>query len=460
TDAIAYTVTPTGSFNGTQWLLAGSSGTTAGVSTLPVSIFSSTLPAGTYTGSLSIAGTLNGNAVANSPVVIPVTLQVTSGSLTLSATQLNFTYTVGAASPQPQTVTVGSSTTQSLVFTPLATSSATNPWLSVSPTSGNTTGSGTLTISVDGTKLTTPGTYNGSITVTSPGAGNSPATVNVQVVVSPGTISAPTTTLSFVQLQGGAAPAAQTIAVTSSPASLPFTVTASTTPSGGTWLSATPASGNAPASVSVSVNAGTLAPGQYAGQVVIASAGANGSPITVPVVLNVLAPSSLTVSPSTLNFAYTVGLQNPAAQTITIGSAQSVPFSATVSSTATWLSVSPSSGVTPATPSASVNPTGLAAGSYAGTITITSPNSLNPVAVNVNLTVTAIPKPVITAVANAGSYAVGSVSPGENIVIFGTGIGPADLSKSGLINNNTAFPTATGNTSLLLDCVAAAVPFR
>jgi uncharacterized protein (TIGR03437 family) len=104
-----------------------------------------------------------------------------------------------------------------------------------------------------------------------------------------------------------------------------------------------------------------------------------------------------------------------------------------------------------------VNPTGLAAGGYTGTITITSPNSLNPVAVNVNLTVTAIPKPVINAIGNAGSYAVGSVSPGENIVIFGTGIGPAELSKSGLINNNTAFPTITGNTRVLFDGVAAPI---
>ena len=47
-----------------------------------------------------------------------------------------------------------------------------------------------------------------------------------------------------------------------------------------------------------------------------------------------------------------------------------------------------------------------------------------------SLTVTAIPKPVISAIANAASYAQGAVSPGENIVIFGSGIGPATLTHA------------------------------
>jgi uncharacterized protein (TIGR03437 family) len=454
TDVLSYTVTTTGSFNGTQWLLAGSSGTTAGGGTLPVSIFSSTLPAGTYTGSLSIAATTAANtAVANSPVTIPVTLQVTAGSLTLSATQSNFTYTVGAASPQPQTVTVGSSTNQSLVYTAVATSTAQNPWLSVSPASGNTSGSGTLTISVDGTKLTAPGTYTGSVTVTSPGAGNSPATIGVQVVVTPGSISAPTATLSFIQLAGGPVPAAQTVAVTSSPASLPFATTASTT-SGGTWLSATPASGTAPGNVSVSVNAGTLSAGQYTGQVVISSSGATGSPITVPVVLNVVSPTSINAAPANLSFNYTIGLQQPAAQPITVTASTPAPITATVSSNASWLTVTPSSATAPTTLSVSVS-TSISAGNYTGTITIASPNLLTPVTVQVTYNVVAVPKPVIASISNAGSYAAGAVSPGENIVIFGTGIGPSPLVSNGLTNN--AFGTVAGNTRVLFDGVPAPI---
>jgi uncharacterized protein (TIGR03437 family) len=100
-----------------------------------------------------------------------------------------------------------------------------------------------------------------------------------------------------------------------------------------------------------------------------------------------------------------------------------------------------------------VQPTGLAAGTYTGTIAINSPNVLNPVNVQVTLTVLLIPKPVITSIANAGSYGTGAISPGENIVIFGTGIGPASLVSNGLTNN--AFGPTVGNTRVLFDGVAA-----
>src|SRR5205085_776639 len=115
--------------------------TTASGNIVTVFAFTSNLPAGTYNGTVTLAATAAGGAaVANSPVTIPVTLQVTSGSLTLTSTQLNFAYTLGAASPAAQTVTVGS-TNQPLIFTAVATSTAQNPWLSVTPTSGSTNGS-------------------------------------------------------------------------------------------------------------------------------------------------------------------------------------------------------------------------------------------------------------------------------------------------------------------------------
>src|ERR1035441_3734548 len=80
--------------------------------------------------------------------------------------------------------------------------------------------SGTLTVTVDGSKLAAGVTYPGTIQVTSPGAGNSPKIINVQFSVAPGTLSAPTDTLTFTQAAGGPAPAAQSIAVSGSPGPL------------------------------------------------------------------------------------------------------------------------------------------------------------------------------------------------------------------------------------------------
>jgi uncharacterized protein (TIGR03437 family) len=188
---------------------------------------------------------------------------------------------------------------------------------------------------------------------------------------------------------------------------------------------------------------------------VIASSGATGSPITVPVVLNVVSPTVMSVSPTSLTFNYTSGLTVPAAQTINLSSTPLASYTATVSSSATWLSVTPAQGTAPATLSVSVNPTSLAAGAYTGTITITSSNLITPLTVQVTLNVSTVPKPVINAITNAGSYAAGSVAAGENIVIFGTGLGPVTLVTNTVTNN--AFGPTAGNTRVLFDGVHAPV---
>jgi uncharacterized protein (TIGR03437 family) len=420
----------------------------------------SSLAANIYTGKVTITATGPGGvAVANSPVTIPVTFNVTAGSLILSASDLTFPdQTLGGTAPAPLTVIVGSNG-QALAFSAVANSNNTVTWLSVSPASGNTSTSGVLTIAVDGSRLS-PGSYNGAIQVSSSGAGNSPATINVHFKVDPGTIAAPTTTLTFTQAAGGAVPASQTIAVTGTPAALNFTV-ATATLNGVNWLSATPATGTTPANVQVLVNGSVLPVGQYTGTVTIASTGASGSPINIGVVLNMVAPATLLPAPTSLSFAYIAGLAAPPAQSLVVtstGSTGIVPFSTQVQFDGTagqWLAVTPASGSAPVTLSVSVTPSTLPAGTYTGRIILTSPNAVLAASVPVTLTVTAVPQPVINAVANAASYSTGAVSPGENIVIFGTGVGPAALTTATVTNN--LFPSLVAATRVLFDGTAAPI---
>jgi uncharacterized protein (TIGR03437 family) len=333
-------------------------------------------------------------------------------------------------------------------------------WLSVSPANGNTASGGTLTVTVDGSKLAAGITYNGTIQVTSPGAGNSPATIAVQFSVAPGTLSAPTAPLTFTQAAGGPAPPAQSIAVSGSPAPLSYTATASLL-NGAGWLSVTPASGTTPSSVQVSVNGAALGVGQYIGSVSIASAGATGSPIAVPVVLNVVAPVVLAASPTSLSFTYAIGQSAPTPLSVQVNAtgAVNVPLSAQVqydgAAGQTWLVVTPATAATPATFSVSIVPGSLATGKYNGSVVINSAYTLVPTTVSVTLTVAAIPTPVMTSVANAASYAMGGVSPGENIVIFGTGVGPTVLVSATVVNN--VFPTLVGATRVLFDGMPAPV---
>jgi uncharacterized protein (TIGR03437 family) len=452
-------VVNTGLYN---WLTVGPvSGPTPG--SFSVSVDGSSLTVGTWRGAIYV----NIPNAAGSPIRIPVTLTVNAGAIcagSCSSAQgpLSFTQVMGAAAPPAQTVAIAS-TPSSLAYTigTAVTTPAGGTWLAASIASGGGSTPGTVSVSVNVGSLAA-GTYAGSVTVTSPGATGSPISIPVTFTVQQATISSPTTQLQFSQLAGGAAPPAQPIPVTSTPSGVPFTVSTS---SGASWLTATAGSsgttGTTPGTVSVSVNSGSLAPGQYTGVVTITSASAIGSPISVNVTLTVVAPAVLTVSQSTLAFSTTVG-QTTTPQTIQLTSSFTTAFIATVAfpDHGTWLSVSPASGTVGASPvtlTVSANTQNLAAGSYSGSVIVSSTSFLNPVTIAVGLTVTAVPTPVITAVENAASNQITGVSPGENIVIYGTGLGPQDLVKVTELTSAGKFPTTLANTQVLFDGIPAPI---
>jgi uncharacterized protein (TIGR03437 family) len=466
--------------NGAWLLVAPQSGTTAaGSNMLTVAVTAPGLLSagggcgigGAYTGKITITATNPGgqsvdNATAANPIVIPVTYQITAGTLTLSSTTVPFTQALGGTAPSPATVNV-TSTGAAFSYNVAVNSNNTVSWLSATPASGTTPGA--ITISADGSKLTTPGLYTGYVTVTAPNAGGSPAIITVNLTVTPGTISAPATPLNFSQIAGGSAPAAQTVAVTGTPSGLNFSVAATmTTPASGTWLTATVGSGTAttgaaPANVVVSVNAGSLSPNTYTGTVTITSTGATGSPITIPVNLTVTAAVTLTAAPTTVSFPnYVVGTAAPAAQNVQLSASASAPFTATAKTTdgGSWLTVTPASGTATTTAQAvsvGINTTGLkGAGTYTGTITFSSPSALAPATVNVTLTAVSIPAPVISGLQNDASYTSGAVAPGENIVIYGTGIGPATTAGLTLTSTGTV-STNVGGTQVFFDTTPAPI---
>jgi len=452
-------------FNG-SWLLATQAPNTTPGSLTISAVPSANMTPGTYSGSITITATgPGGAAVADSPFTIPVILQLNATTASVSASKLAFTGQTGGAAPVSQTFDV---TTNGV---PLPFSAVANDggigWLSLKNATGTTPG--TVTVNVDSSKLTT-GTYFGSVYVNVPNAGGSPFRIPVSFTVTAGTISAPTTTLTFTQAAGGLAPATQTVAIAGTPTPVNFTVGTNVT-NGSGWLTATvgtttAVTGTTPVNVAVSVNAGTgssaLPVGNHSGKVTITAPGATGSQITIPVVFNVIPAQTLTLSTTTpLSFSSTIGVtQSPITQTVNLTSSASAQFSAAASTTdkGTWLSVTPASGTatSTATPlTVSVNPTGLAAGSYTGTVTITSPASVAPLTLAVNLTVSAVPTPVLVSVKNSASYTTGAVAPGELVTIFGTNVGPADLTFGAVASNKRA--TSVAGYSVLFDGIAAPV---
>jgi uncharacterized protein (TIGR03437 family) len=175
----------------------------------------------------------------------------------------------------------------------------------------------------------------------------------------------------------------------------------------------------------------------------------------VPVTLTVTAPIALAASPATL--ALTPQQDGTVApQTVNISATDGSAIDFTASATGgSWLSVSPTSGSTPTSLTVSADPRGLAPGKYTGSIAIVpSDTTVAPLTVGVNLTIAAGSGPVIGAVTNAASFLTGAVAPGEIVVIFGTGLGPSNLSgmslnASGLIDNQL------GGTQVFFDDIAA-----
>ena len=271
--AIPYTAT-----TATSWLTTTGSGTTPG--SLSLAANPAGLAAGTYTGSVSVTG----SGASNSPVSIPVTLIVAAGTanptLSLTPSSLNFSYATGGTMPGAKNLSVASSTSAALSFTAAASGGS---WLSLGSTSGNTPGS--LSVSVNPTSLAA-GTYNGTVTITSSGAANSPQSVPVTLTVTAGGtgsghLSASPRWVNFNYGAGGNAPSPKTVNVASSGSPLSYTAAGF----GGTWLSVTPSGGTTAGQLSISANPAGLPSGTYAGVVQIS---APGSPsIDLPVVLNV-----------------------------------------------------------------------------------------------------------------------------------------------------------------------------
>jgi uncharacterized protein (TIGR03437 family) len=127
--------------------------------------------------------------------------------------------------------------------------------------------------------------------------------------------------------------------------------------------------------------------------------GGGGDAVVFKLAPSVPTGSPLNISSSALQFSYVLGGSAPSTQTISVASSTAVDFTPTW--TASWLKVSSTAQVTPATLTVSVDPTGLSPGQYSGKIQIDSLTS-----VQVNLTVLG-PAPTVTSVLPA-SVPVGS----------------------------------------------------
>ncbi len=409
------------------------------------------LAGGTYTATVPLGLVVNGEALNPSPT-LSVNFVVSSGSV-LAASPGTVIFNNGGTAPN---TTVSVSTTSS---TPLSLGVTTDQaWLSATPQTGTTPATISVTANTSGLA---GGLYSGNVVVSS--ASTPPLYVPVILVVSaainPSGLTLSSPSLTFAAQVGGSAPSSQTLTVSSSPAGTAFSATASvTTPTGGTWLSVSPATNlTTNQALTVSVNQSGLATGTYTGNIALS---ANGATLNVPVTLVVnttgTTGGNVTVSASKLTFSALAGGAAPTSQTLTVSSAAGsagVAFTAVASSTGNWLSVSPTSGSTQATLTVAVNQASLAVGSHSGSITIT-PTGGTAVVVTVTLTVVAEPSISVSPGLLSFAFQAGSggiVSPGQLTVtaLGGTASFQASASSEGNWLSVTPLSGSTSTTAIL-----------
>lgn len=257
---------------GSSWLRVNPT-TTSTPGTLNVTADPRYMSVGTYTGQITISS----SAIGANSVIIPVTFKVTAvAGAVASPSSLTFTQVVGGASPAAQNVSL-TSTSGSLSF-----GAATTSWVSLNQYEGYTPA--TLTVRVNGGNLPV-GTYQGSISLSIPGAANNPLVIPVTLnVVSATAIAVDHSSLTFSYQQNGTAPAPQSLNVTSTGGAVGV---AAAVASGGNWLAVSPGSGTTPAQFTVSVSPGSLAVGGYDGSITLTPAA--GTAVTVNVHLDVTA---------------------------------------------------------------------------------------------------------------------------------------------------------------------------
>ena len=172
------------------------------------------------------------------------------------------------------------------------------------------------------------------------------------------------------------------------------------------WLTVSPDSGSSSGQVidhrlSVDKSSLTVRSEAYTAVIFVKSTEACNSPQQVSVSLNLSEepPPQISVTPSTINFAATVGGQNPSPQTIRVRNSGQGTLNYVINEDAAWLNISPASGTSTGGENAhslTARTGGLAAGTYTATVNVVDANAANsPQTVNVTLVMSTTPPPTI-----------------------------------------------------------------
>gem|GEM_PF-4306082 len=254
-------------------------------------------------------------------------------------------------------------------------------WITITPTSGTSTGEhDTITVNVVNTGSMS-GYYSGTISISSNGGSGS---VFVNITIEAPVLAYSPTEIHFgTQVQGWTG--TRTFGIRNSgTGTLTYSLTESIS-----WIEITPTSGSSTGendTITVSaINTGSMS-GYYSGTIVISSNSGSGS---VLVDITITPPSSpvLTYNPNALNF-YTHSPGWTGSNTFEIWNSGTGTLSYTLSESITWITVTPTTGTSTGehdTITVNVVNTGSMSGYYSGTISISSNGGSGSVFVDITI---------------------------------------------------------------------------
>ncbi len=391
------------------WLSVSSGGTTTpgsfsiSLNSAALSLAGATTP---YQANVVVTCTSGPCTGRSQTVGVSLAVNTLAPELTVISNILAFNTQAGAPQASTQPLLIQNSGGGTIGF---ASITCGTPWCQVSGVPGSVGAQATISVKVtaDPTGLGAGYYFTDISIISSAGSAIVPVTF---LIAANGTITLGPAGAEFTLPQGGT-PVGNTSFLVSVSGSAPVSFNAQISPAV-PWLSVTPTSGSASGTQPATVNlvfdptqVAALTPGAYYASVEISSSGAANSPQSFEVVLDVTAPAQPTTPnpvPGGLIFLTesTPPVNAPPSQTVSVFSASPTSTgyqaSTATNSGGNWLSVSPATGTTSSTAAAqssvTVNPSGLKAGVYTGTVSyafsVTAVRSVNVTLIVQNINAT------------------------------------------------------------------------
>ena len=342
--------------------------------TMTVSMDAHGLAPGTYEGNV----TVRASGAEDSVKVVAVTFVVQRAGLIVTPGAITHGTNVNSNESFNDQLSISNSGNGVLVWT----ASKSKSWITLGAVAG--TGSGTVPVTINSTGLRT-GTYTDEIVISAPGAEGSPARVEVTLnVFEPGLSVTPGIVRDSANV-GSTTPTSTTLVVgNTGGGAITWTATKSRP-----WVTLSAAAGSAPpaANVVVTLNPSGLVTGTYRDTIVFNSPQATNDPVKVPVQLDVVRPV-LSVKPGAITDAVLFGDPTKQEHSLAITNSGRGDFSWSATKDADWITLSAPSGLEGDTITVTLDPAGMAAGTYKGHIIVSSPGATgSPETVDVTLTV-------------------------------------------------------------------------